>query len=95
MTTIINKIHRWINQFKTAEGIKLSKNFIPASSVQSVNNNDTVDSAFRKVQKSIDDINENISGEFAKVGTTDVETLTTNPSPITKTDTIKQKSELF
>ena len=90
LTTIINKIHRWINQFKTAEGIKLSKNFVPASSVQSVNNNDTVDSAFRKVQKSIDDINENISGEFAKVGTTDVETLTTNPSPITKTDTIKQ-----
>ena len=90
LTTIINKIHRWINQFKTAEGIKLSKNFTPASSVQSVNNNDTVDSAFRKVQKSIDDINENISGEFAKVGTTDVETLTTNPSPITKTDTIKQ-----
>lgn len=90
LLSIVTKIQRWINQFKTAEGIKLSKSFTPASSVQSVNNNDTVDTAFRKVQKSLNSISESVNGEFAKVGTTDVQTLTTNPSPITKTDTIKQ-----
>lgn len=90
LTTIINKIHRWITQFKIATGIKVSQSFAPASSVQAINNNDTVDSALRKVQKSLNDISASVSGEYAKVGTTAVQTLTTNPPAITKDDTIKE-----
>lgn len=47
---IIQKIQRWINQFKYATGIKLSRNFAEATSYQYVNNNDTVESAFSKIQ---------------------------------------------
>lgn len=90
LTTIVNKIHRWIAQFKIATGIKVSQSFAPASSVQAINNNDTVDSALRKVQKSINDVSSLVTGEDAKVGTTDVQVLTSEPTAIVKTDTIKQ-----
>lgn len=50
LTTIVNKIHRWIAQFKVATGIKVSPNFSPATSMSAINNNDTVDSALRKIQ---------------------------------------------
>lgn len=50
LTTIVNKIQRWITQFKTATGIKVSPNFSPATSMSAINNNDTVDSALRKIQ---------------------------------------------
>ena len=90
LSGIITKIHRWISQFKFATGIKVSQSFAPSSSVQAINNNDTVDSALRKVQKSLNDISSSVSGEFAKVGTTPVQTLTTEPSVVTKDDTIKQ-----
>lgn len=90
LSGIITKIHRWIAQFKVATGIKVSQSFAPASSVQPINNNDTVDSALRKVQKSLNNISESVSGEYAKVGTTPMQTLTTEPSVVTKDDTIKQ-----
>ena len=90
LSTIVNKIHRWIAQFKTATGIKVSQSFAPASSVQAINNNDTVDSALRKVQKSLNDISSSVSGEYAKVGTTPVKKLTSNPPEINKNDTIKE-----
>ena len=47
---IIQKIQRWINQFKYATGIKLSRDFAEATSYQYINNNDTVESAFSKIQ---------------------------------------------
>lgn len=47
---IISKIQRWINRFKFANGISLSRNFADAKSHQYINNNDTVESAFAKVQ---------------------------------------------
>lgn len=48
--TIISKFQRWINKFKFATGISLSKNFTDAKTQQYINNNDTVESAFAKVQ---------------------------------------------
>ena len=47
---IISKIQRWINRFKYANGISISKNFADAKTQQYINNNDTVESAFAKVQ---------------------------------------------
>lgn len=47
---IVQKIQRWINQFKYATGISLSRKFADATSYQYVNNNDTVESAFSKIQ---------------------------------------------
>lgn len=47
---ILSKFQRWINKFKYADGIFISKNFADAESEQYVNNNDTVNSAFSKVQ---------------------------------------------
>lgn len=48
--TIVSKFQRWINRFKYATGINLSKSFVDAKTKQYINNNDTVESAFAKVQ---------------------------------------------
>ena len=48
--TIVSKFQRWINQFKYATGISLSKSFADARTQQYINNNDTVETAFAKVQ---------------------------------------------
>lgn len=50
LTTIVNKIQRWITQFKVATGIKVSSDFAANGNDLNINNNDTVDSALRKVQ---------------------------------------------
>lgn len=60
LSGIITKIQRWIAQFKVATGIKVSQSFAPSLSLQDINNNDTVDSALRKVQKQINHLNEGI-----------------------------------
>lgn len=48
--TIVSKFQRWINKFKYANGISLSKSFADAKTQQYINNNDTVESAFAKIQ---------------------------------------------
>lgn len=47
---IINKFQRWVNKFKYATGISLSSAFADAIKQEYVNNNDTVESAFGKIQ---------------------------------------------
>lgn len=47
---IVSKFQRWINRFKYADGISLSKSFADAKNKQYINNNDTVNSAFQKIQ---------------------------------------------
>lgn len=47
---IISKFQRWINKFKYADGISIPLNFADANSKQYINNNDTVSSAFQKIQ---------------------------------------------
>ena len=56
LSGIITKIQRWINQFKTATGIKVGQSFSPSSLRASINNNDTVQSALEKTQKAINDV---------------------------------------
>lgn len=48
--TIVSKFQRWVNQFKYATGIRLSKSFADAKRQEYINNNDTVESAFQKIQ---------------------------------------------
>lgn len=48
--TIVSKFQRWVNKFKFATGIQLSKSFTDAKTQQYINNNDTVESAFSKIQ---------------------------------------------
>lgn len=48
--TIISKFQRWVNKFKFATGIQLSRSFSEAKTLQYINNNDTVESALGKIQ---------------------------------------------
>ena len=50
LLSIVSKIQRYINKFKYATGIRISQDFTDKVSPQYVNNNDTVDSAIRKIQ---------------------------------------------
>lgn len=56
LLSVVTKIQRWINQFKTATGIKVGQSFSPSSTRASINNNDTVQSALEKTQKAINDV---------------------------------------
>ena len=73
LLSIVTKIQRWINQFKTATGIKVGRSFSPSSTRTSINNNDTVQSALEKTQKAINDVSTaagidvNISPEFPSI----------------------------
>ena len=64
LSGIITKIHRWINQFKTASGIKVSQSFAPATQKADINNNDTVDSALRKIQYWFNNIELSLSADW-------------------------------
>lgn len=48
--TILSKFQRYITRFKFATGIRVSTDFTDAVMPEYVNNNDTVDSALRKIQ---------------------------------------------
>ena len=50
LLNIVSKVQRYINKFKYATGIRISQGFTDRVSPQYVNNNDTVDSAIRKIQ---------------------------------------------
>lgn len=50
LITILSKFQRYITKFKYATGIRVSTDFTDAVQPEYVNNNDTVDSALRKIQ---------------------------------------------
>lgn len=50
LLTILSKFQRYITRFKYATGIRVSTDFTDAVLPEYVNNNDTVDSALRKIQ---------------------------------------------
>lgn len=50
LLTILSKFQRYITRFKYATGIRVSQDFTDAVQPEYVNNNDTVDSALRKIQ---------------------------------------------
>lgn len=68
LITIISKLQKWVNQFKTATGIRISQTFVKAPGGQSINNNDTVESAFGKVQGNLDKILEEDIPDVIKRG---------------------------
>ena len=51
LSGLINKIQRFINRFKHADGIEMPVNYVPAQTASPVNNNDTVSSAIGKLSK--------------------------------------------
>lgn len=51
LSGLINKIQRFINRFKHADGIEMPINYVPAQTASPVNNNDTVSSAIGKLSK--------------------------------------------
>lgn len=53
LNTLISKIQRFINRFKFATGVRISQDFTDNVPTALVNNNDTVDSAIRKLQHMI------------------------------------------
>ena len=50
LLTILSKFQRYITKFKYATGVRVSTDFTDAVNPEYVNNNDTVDSALRKIQ---------------------------------------------
>lgn len=50
LLTIVSKFYRWVSKFKIADGIKLTNDFTESQNFSYINNQDNVDSAFRKVQ---------------------------------------------
>lgn len=59
LANIVQKCQRWFNQLKYASGVQIDQNFTPASTEAAINSNDDVFSAFRKLQKAINNrINE-------------------------------------
>lgn len=85
LLTIIGKFQRYINSFKFATGIKLSKNFAAATEKTNVNNNDTVESAISKIKKWLDllDYSKNI-----KVSDTDFPIVLQKPTIIDKAESV-------
>lgn len=61
LTTIINKIQRWVNKLKTSIGIAVGPNFTPSTLDNPVvNGNDSVQSALGKLQKNATDLREDV-----------------------------------
>lgn len=64
--TVLSKIQKYINSFKLATGIKLSPTFVPAEEESAVAPGDTVETAFGKVQKFINDVGTGSIPDLAK-----------------------------
>lgn len=64
--TVLSKIQKYINSFKLATGIKLSPTFVPATEESAVAPGDTVEVAFGKVQKFINDVGTGSIPDLAK-----------------------------
>lgn len=94
LVVILSKVQKYINKFKYATGIKLSKSFVPSEEENvEVNNNDTVESAFAKVQKSLRDLKNgmiSIYGDKIKISKTGIPSYNDKPDDITKDDSVAQ-----
>src|SRR5574344_57926 len=57
LSTIVNKIQRWIARFKVATGIAVDSSFAASQNPTPINSNDTVQTALQKVQGSLNGLN--------------------------------------
>ena len=85
--TILSKFQTWINKFKYTTGISISKNFTVAENRTSINNNDTAETAFAKVQKYLDDYS---TGDNIKVSSKTLEPPSKETAEITNEDSLAQ-----
>lgn len=81
---ILSKFQRYINKFKYATGIKVTSDFSPTDENIAINNNDTVDTALRKVAKYMK------GADNIKVSSDKLPVLVSKPSEITKDDTVME-----
>lgn len=91
---VISKFQRYINQFKYATGIKLSQSFTPSEDEDvTINNNDTVETAFAKIQKSLNDLKNgiiSIYGDSIKTAKEKFPVYNSKPDDITNADNVAQ-----
>jgi hypothetical protein len=85
LSKILLNIQKYINLLKYATGIKISSNYSNATSALQVNSNDTVETAFGKIQYRV---NNHDSGDGIKTSLTNFPILTEKPTAITKDDSI-------
>lgn len=83
LLNIISKIQRYINKFKYSSGIRIDANFADATSGQYVNNNDTVKSAFQKIQYWVKKLK---TGNNINVSSKEYQSLNSLPENITEDD---------
>lgn len=83
LLNIVSKIQRYINRFKFASGVRIDQDFADAASAQYVNNNDTVKSAFQKIQYWI---KKQKTGNNISVSSEDYVLPESSPTSITKDD---------
>lgn len=93
--TILSKFQRFINRFKFAKGIQISRDFAMANPEGNYNiqgGNDTVESALSKVQRYMFDHSSTVdpTGNEIILSNKELEALTKKPSPIKKDDTVTQ-----
>lgn len=93
--TILSKFQRFINRFKYATGIQISRDFMmanPAGNYNIQGGNDTVESALGKVQRYIFEHSSTVdpTGSEIILSNKELEPLTQKPSSITKDDTVTQ-----
>lgn len=53
LLNIVAKVQRFINRFKYADGIRIPANYADKTTIEWINNNDTVSSAFAKLQHNV------------------------------------------
>ena len=85
LLNIVSKVQRYINRFKYASGVRIDQDFADAASGQYVNNNDTVKSAFQKIQYWI---KKQKTGNNISVSSEDYVLPEISPEDITKDDNL-------
>ena len=68
LITIVSKFQRYINKFKFATGIRISKNYSSTDSVGQPNNNDTVETAIEKLHRMFSEIKLSLPSDFTPNG---------------------------
>lgn len=85
LLTILSKLQKYITKFKYATGIRMSTDFTDVVQPEYVNNNDTVDSAIRKIQYWLKKLK---TGNNIQVSSDTFPIQTERPTEIVKDDTI-------
>jgi hypothetical protein len=86
LQTIVQKVFRWINKFKKADGIGMPSNYAPAGSATPVVNTDNVSQAIGKLMKYAAN---HETGDGVKVSGSTLVPYSSAPSDIVNTDDLK------